>query len=209
MSSDLTIHNTPSADLIVQTAEQLGQAHRIATALVQTSFAPAHFKGKPEEAAAAILYGSQIGLDPMSSLQNIYVISGRPGLYARTMAAVVMAAGHKIWTVEEADGSVTVSGQRKGSDEVETVTWTMERAKLAGYTKNAKYQTDPRAMLYARAVGDVARRIAPDALLGMAHTVEEMQVVEAADVTVRRSAADILAEPDDTDEDTLPGGEPA
>lgn len=185
---------TTSMALIENTAASLGHAHKIATALVQTAFAPAHFKGKAEEGAAAILYGAQIGLDPLASLQNIYVISGRPALYARTMSAVVQAAGHRIWTEESTDAAVTVSGQRRGSDVVETVTWTPERAELAGYTSNKKYRTDPQAMLYARAVADVARRIAPDALLGLSYTVEEMQVVETTEAprARRQSAADVL-----------------
>jgi hypothetical protein len=207
-TTDLTTTDAPapvvthdSMALIETTAAALGQAHRVASALCQTAFAPAHFKGKPDEGAAAILYGAQIGLDPLASLQNIFVIGGRPALYARTMVAVVMAAGHKVWTVEESSQAVTVSGQRKGSDDVETVTWTIERAKLAGYTANKKYQTDPIAMLYARAAGDVARRIAPDALLGLTYTAEEMQVVEATDVTPRRertrrqTAAELLGSP--------------
>ncbi|MCZ4506609.1 hypothetical protein O4273_27765, partial [Rhodococcus ruber] len=33
----------------------------------------------------------------------------------------------------------------------------------------------PQSMLYARASGDIARRVAPDALLGMAYHVEELE----------------------------------
>ena len=47
---------------------------------------PAHFRGKPNEAAAAILYGDEIGFTPTQALQNLYVINGKPALYARAMA---------------------------------------------------------------------------------------------------------------------------
>src|SRR5690606_26985563 len=70
-------------------------------------------------------------------------------------------------------------GRRKGSSQMERVTWTTDMAQRAGYMTNSKYKTDPRSMLYARASGDVARRIAPDALLGMAHNVEELTISEA------------------------------
>jgi len=171
-----------TVSVIQETALELASAHRIATAIVSTQFAPAHFRGKPDDGAAAIMYGAAIGLDPLAALQNIYVIGGKPALYARTMVAVVMSHGHNIWTEgEPADTAVTVCGQRKGSDKVERITWTVERARKAGYTNNKKYDTDPQAMLYARASGDVARRIAPDALLGMAYTVEELQVQQAVE----------------------------
>ena len=164
------------AAMIEATAHALVDAHNIGTALCRTSFVPKHFQGKPEEAAAAILYGSAIEMDPITALQNVYVISGKPALYARTMVAIVLSKGHEIWTEEESDGSVTVAGRRKGSDKVERVTWTSEMANRAGYTSNAKYKTDARSMLYARASGDVARRIAPDALLGFSHNVEELRL---------------------------------
>ena len=119
------------AAMIEATAHALVDAHKIGTALCRTSFVPKHFQGKPEEAAAAILYGSAIDMDPITALQNVYVISGKPALYARTMVAIVLSKGHEIWTEEESDGSVTVAGRRKGSDKVERVTWTSEMANRA------------------------------------------------------------------------------
>lgn len=178
--SGVVLHAEQGTDMIARTAGQLGQAFQIAEAICGTQFAPQHFRGKPHDAAAAILYGSQVGLDPLTALQNLYVIGGKPALYARTMQAIVQAAGHAVWTEESTDDSVTVAGQRAGSEAVERVTWTIERAQTAGYTSNANYKKDPQAMLYARATGDVCRRIAPDALLGMAYTVEEMRVSTAA-----------------------------
>lgn len=201
---------------IEATARALVDAHKIGTALCRTSFVPKHFQGKPEEAAAAILYGAAIDMDPITALQNVYVIGGKPALYARTMVAKVLAKGHEIWTEEESDGSVTVCGRRKGSDKVETVTWTSEMANRAGYTSNAKYKTDPRSMLYARASGDVARRIAPDALLGFSHNVEELRIdpENVAPTTQQPSGlgAVLSQQPEPTEpaaETDLFGGEPA
>lgn len=179
----LPVMTTTGQAKIAATARALVDAHQIGTALCRTAFVPKHFQGKPDDAAAAILYGSTIDMDPVTALQNIYVIGGKPALYARTMVAIVMSHGHQVWTEEETDGTVTVAGQRKGSDKIERVTWTSEMAARAGYTSNANYKSNPRAMLYARASGDVARRIAPDALLGMAHNVEELTISEPWDGT--------------------------
>jgi hypothetical protein len=156
----------------------MDDAHRFATAICHSPFVPQHFAKKPADTALAILYGASVGFDPMTSVQQLYVIGGKPALYARAMVAIVLAAGHDIWTEDEGDNFVTVAGRRKGSDKITKVTWTTELAQQAGYTKNAKYKSEPRAMLYARASGDVARRIAPDALLGLAYNVEEMQLVD-------------------------------
>lgn len=179
-----------AVDLVVW-AERLSVAHRLASAICMTSFAPAHFRGKPDEGAIAIMYGAELGFTPTQAIQNIFVIGGRPGMYARQMAALVMSRGHRIWTVEKTDTAVTVAGVRRGSGNTEEVeTWTIERARKAGYTSNKKYDTDPQSMLYARAVGDVCRRIAPDVLAGLAYTVEELEAIpgELVPAPAERSA---------------------
>lgn len=178
-TTDIALPSTPTTgtvSLIQQTALELTAAHQIATAICGTSFVPTHFRGKPDECAVAILYGATVGFDPVTAIQQIFVIGGKPALYARAMVAIVLAQGHEIWTEEEAPGRVVVAGRRKGSERVTKVEWTSALAQQAGYTSNAKYKTDPRSMLYARASGDVARRIAPDALMGMAYNVEELEL---------------------------------
>ena len=72
----------PTGGRLVAWASSLAAAHKIGAALCNTSFVPATFKGKPEEAAAAILFGDEIGLTPTQALQSVYVISGKPALYA-------------------------------------------------------------------------------------------------------------------------------
>ena len=178
----------PTGGRLVAWAEGLAAAHRIGTALCQTSFVPQQFRGKPEEAAAAILYGDEIGFTPTQALQNIYVISGKPSMYARTMVALLLSHGHEVWTVEKTDAKVIVAGRRRGSSHTIEETWTTARAAKAGYTNNKKYQTDPQAMLYARAASDVCRQVAPDSLAGIAYSVEEMELdVPAPTVRVSRT----------------------
>lgn len=174
--NEVSTYRAPHGTIIHQTASDLSDALRIGTAIAGTAFAPKDFRGKGEDCAIAILYGQTIGLDPMTAIQQVFVIGGKPALYARAMVAIALAAGHEIWTEDESDGSVTVAGRRRGTDRVESITWTSEMATRAGYTSNPNYRTNARAMLYARASGDVARRVAPDALLGLAYNVEELQL---------------------------------
>lgn len=165
----------PGYDLIRATAQAMSDANAIATAVCRTEMVPAHFRGKPDDLTAAILYGATLGFDPMQSARQVYIVHGQAGLYARSMAALVLSAGHQVWTVESADDGVTVAGKRRGSEHVEQSTWTPRRAQLAGYTNNKKYDTDPQAMLYAKALSEVCRKIAPDVLNGV-YAVEELQM---------------------------------
>jgi hypothetical protein len=183
--------------LIMAAVEQFAAVEALAKALSSTAFVPEAFRGKPADTAAAIMYGAAVGLDPMTSVRSIHVIKGTPGLAARTMVAIAQSAGHRVWTVASSAQSVTVSGQRKGSPDVETVTWDIDRAKAAGYfDKNPNYKTIPEDMLYARAASSVVRRIASDALHGMDYSAEELRVIDHVDETAERpkreSAADLL-----------------
>ncbi|PRB78277.1 hypothetical protein CQ012_02490 [Arthrobacter sp. MYb214] len=171
--------NLPTSTGTIQLAEwaaELGAAHQLGTALCKTAFVPKDFMGKPEAAAAAILAGKSLGLDPMNALSNIFVVHGRPALYARTMTALVMAQGHEVVRTEATPESVTVAGRRKGQERWQEFTWTIDRAKTAGYTSNSKYQSDPIAMLTAKAQAEACRTIAPDVLAGMPYSAEEMEL---------------------------------
>lgn len=179
----------PTGGRLVAWASSLMAAKQIADALCTTTFAPAHFRSKPEDGAAAIMFGDEIGLSPTQALRSIYVINGTPSLYARQMVAIVLHHGHQVWTEEKSDAKVTVSGCRRGSNHIHSETWTTARARQAGYLSNKKYTSDPQAMLYARAAADVCRQIAPDALAGLAYTVEELEISDQPTTTVRRAPA--------------------
>ena len=183
------------AELMKQ-AEAISAAHKLATVLCNTAMVPATFKGKPDDAAAAILYGAEVGLKPQQALQQVFVVHGQPAIYARTMAALLKAKGYKFSTVESTDESVTVDGVSPRGER-ETSTWTIQRAKTAGYTSNKKYQTDPQAMLYAKAISEVARKLAPDVLLGIKYTAEDLELepvkATATRMDVQRGAEGVRA----------------
>lgn len=183
-------------------ADELQAAYALGEALCQTDFVPKDFKGKPHAAAAAIMAGKALGLDPMNSLSSIFVIHNKPALYARTMAAMVMQHGHELLRTVATPSEVTVMAKRKGQDEWQQFTWTIERAKTAGYTSNPLYQKDPIAMLTAKAQAEACRTIAPDVLNGVAvYSVEEHRLdkigkpVRPSGIT-QSSAEDITAAPE-------------
>jgi hypothetical protein len=188
----------PTGGRLESWARSMVAAKQIADALCNTTFAPQAFRGKPNDGAAAIMFGDEIGFTPTQALRSIHVISGTPGLYAKAMVALVQSHGHEVWTEKSADDEVVVCGRRKGSDHTEKVSWTTARARKAGYTSNKKYETDPQAMLYARASSDVCRRIAADALAGVAVSVEELELEGSPRTSrrVSRTTAEVVPMPE-------------
>lgn len=167
-------------------ARAMDTAFKLADAMCNTQLVPTIYRNKPQDGTAAILYGAELGLTPIQSLQQIFVVHGSPGIYARTMAALLKRRGYKIWTESTSDEAVTVMGTAPDGT-AEASTWTIERAEKAGYTSNKKYETDPQAMLYAKAVTEVCRKLAPEVLLGIA-TEDEVIEDDSAPIKVRNEA---------------------
>lgn len=191
--------------MLLAHAEMMDTAYRLAKPLVDTAMVPARFRGKAEDATAAILYGAELGLNPIQSLQRIIPIHGMPSLEARTMVALLKSRGYKVRTTAQTDDSVTVQGIDLEGDVYEA-TWTLERARKAGYVPekdertgkyktnangkligNEKYLTDPQAMLKAKAQAEVCRDMAPDVLLGISYTSEELESERFNDAAPQRA----------------------
>lgn len=191
--SAVSVLNTSSDALhrLGEWVEAARHAHQLVAPLVGTAFVPDAYKPKIDpratleqreearataiaNATAAVLQGITLGLDPMTALQQIYVVHGRPGMYTEIKVALVKSRGHEVWTEDISDTRAVVCGRRKGSEYVERVVITMDQARKAGWTSNQAYSKTPQDMLYARAAGRVCDRIAPDVLMGIA-SVEEIQ----------------------------------
>ncbi|UOE45508.1 recombinase RecT [Agromyces larvae] len=173
--SDVEVYE-PRASVVdlVEKAREMDAAYQIAQKLAPTAFVPASYRGKVAETAAAIVAGAELGLPLMAALRSIDIIDGTPALRAITLRALVIKAGHEIWVEESTSQRAIVKGRRVGSDHVAESTWTMDRAKKAELAGKKNWARYPEAMLIARATADVVRLIAPEVILGLPYTAEEV-----------------------------------
>lgn len=146
-----------------------------------TPFVPTAFRGKPEAVFAAILFGEELGIGPMQSLNSIHVIEGKPSMSPELMRALVARAGHRIDVKEATNERVTLWGKRCDNDSEATVTWTMDDAKQAGLAGRGAWKTYPRAMLLARATSELCRMVFADVVAGLSYTDEEVASVAGVD----------------------------
>lgn len=139
----------------------------LAMRIAGTAFVPKDLRGKPEATAAAMLYGREVGLPPMTALTQTHVIDGRPSMSAEAMRALILAAGHEVETLEHTSERVTMRGRRRGSETWTEVTWTYDMAREAGLIAKDNWRKYRRAMLAARCTADLARLVFPDVIHGM------------------------------------------
>lgn len=161
---------------IERQARAMAAAHQLGSALAGTDMVPRDYKGKPDNATAAILYGAELGLSAIQSLQNVFIVHGKPAMYARTMVALAINAGHQVGEIASSAESVTWFGKRGDTGQEFTAEWTIERAKQAEYLSNALYKKQPIEMLRAKAQTEVCRTLFADVLLGMAYSVEDLEL---------------------------------
>ncbi len=158
---------------LVLWAQEAEAAYSLAERIVATTFCPQQYRGKPAEAAAAMLAGAEVGLNPMASLRAFDSIQGTATPKALTMRAIAQSQGAQFVTESRSAQSVVMRARRRGG-EWERVEWTIGQARALGLAEKDNWKRQPQAMLEARATSQIARLVAADALLGMPYSSEEV-----------------------------------
>ena len=151
---------------------RLRGAAEYARYIADTDFVPLALRGNPAAIAAAILYGQEVGFEPMQSLAKIAVIKGRPTLYAEAQRGLVTSRGHELWFDESTTTRAIAAGRRAGSDRIGRITFTMDDAKRAGLAGGEAWRRYPAEMLRARASAALCRAMFADVIGGMPATEE-------------------------------------
>ena len=159
----------------------------------QTPFVPKGLQGKPESVLACVLYGAELGLGPMQSLNSIHVIEGRTAMSPELMRAMVARHGHRIDVVENSNVACELKGSRVDTGSTATVRWTIDDARAANLAGKDNWKKYPRAMLMARATSELCRILFPDIVAGLSYTPEEVASIAGVEYV----PADVR--PDDSD----------
>lgn len=146
--------------------------------VAQSSLIPAEYRGKPADIVWAMDIGDALGVPYTQVMQSMVVARGKMTMSADLMSAVVRRAGHRLRLREDGD-SVTATLIRTDDTDYEfTVTWDKAKAQAAGlWGSRGPWQQYPRQMLRARAITEVCRQGASDALAGTVYTPEELDSV--------------------------------
>lgn len=148
-------------------------AKTLAQDIYKTEFVPQALRGNGPAVLACVMAGAELGLGPMTSLQLIDVIQGRPALSPEGQRALVLRAGHRIVPREMSATACTVWGKRTDTGDELTVTFTMDDAERAGLTGKQNWRQYPDSMLLARATAKLCRALFADVASGIGSYVPE------------------------------------
>lgn len=180
----------------------LDEAYRLAKNLALADSLPKALKGKSADVLAIILYGLELGLAPMQSLQAIYVVKGKPQISGQTWTSLARRAGHKVVWGERSNTSATVTITRADDPENPlTETFTIKDAAAAGLCsiqedgsvrsrsqsgEKLPWETYTRTMLCNRAISNAGKLQCPEVALGFAIEGDMDYIPDAEPLVVTR-----------------------
>jgi hypothetical protein len=127
------------------------------------------------QAVVKILAGRELGLSPLESMTNIYIVNGKVALQAKVIAALIKKSGKYDYQIEKQDNEECTIAffQKDGTlKEIGKSTFTIKDAAKAGIINKDSWKNYPKNMLFARALSNGARFYCPDVY--SAYTPEEL-----------------------------------
>ena len=173
--------------------KDLSEAMQLAKLIAESDLAPKDFRNKPGNVLIAVQMGAEIGLSPMSAIQSIAVINGKPSLYGDVGKAILLSNGFVI----EEDGAETIKAKGFATCKITRQghppcirTFGIDDAKKAKlWDKDGPWKQYPERQMAWRAFWFAARDIGADVLKGLAGAEEVVDLPEI-DVTPKGGTAD-------------------
>jgi len=138
------------------------------------------------QAVVKILAGRELGLAPLESMTNIYMVNGKVALQAKIIGSLIKKSTKYDYVVDKLDNnecsmtfySLEWVKQENGESvfsrrEIGKSTFTIKDAALAGIVNKDVWKNYPRNMLFARALSNGARWYTSDVFCG--YTAEELE----------------------------------
>lgn len=196
-----------SDDIKLSGFNTVGDALSFAKLLIDSKLIPSTLK-TPDAVVAVILQGRELGFGPITSVNNINNIQGKPTLGVHAIAAKLAQAGLTYQLIKDYEPETKTDAEGKETivDRVTTfrffrmwngrviendVSYRWSEATKAGYTTKDNWLKMPRIMMRTRALTVGARLVAPEAILGLYETSEladakdvNYSVTEEGEVTV-------------------------
>ena len=192
----------PSESIYTST-QAFNNLFKIGNVLSKTQLVPDNYRNKPEDCTIAIDIANRSGMSPLSVMQNLYVVKGKPQWSGQACIAMIRASKEfehvKLVMVGERgtdDWGCYFKAVDKSDGEVVTGTLvTIKMAKDEGwYDKpGSKWKSMPEQMLQYRAASFFARVHMPNTLMGF-HVEGEVEDISAPDKVAPEEPLKIMKE---------------
>lgn len=162
-----------STELVRSTGQELADKQEYAIAMAGSNLLPKSYQGNPANLLFALEYASALNVEPIHAITSIHVINGKPSASADLMAATVRRAGHRLRVTGDDTYAEAILIRADDPDFEFRARWDIAKARQANLN-TPTWKNYPGAMLRSRAITEVIRAGAPDAMFGLTYTPEEL-----------------------------------
>lgn len=165
----------------------MGNKVEYAQTLSHSGLLPKHFQNNPANLLFAIEFAEALGMKPIHAITSVHVINGKPSASADLIGTMVRRAGHRLRVVGDDTFAEATLIRNDDPDFEFKARWDMARAKQANLN-TPTWKAYPGAMLRSRAITEVCRAGAPDAMHGIQYSTEELESLGGAPKAATSSA---------------------
>jgi hypothetical protein len=132
------------------------------------------------QAIVKVLAGREIGLSPLESMMNLYIVKNRIAANSKVVSSLIKKSKGYDYSIEKLDNEECVIAFYKISgagqkEELGKSTFMIKDAAKAGIVNKDNWKNYPRNMLFARAIANGARWFCPDVYCG--YVEEELETI--------------------------------
>lgn len=133
------------------------------------------------QAVVKILAGQEIGLSPLESMMNFYIVKNRVTATAKVIAALIKKSQYD-YQIEKLDNEECCLIFFKNDKEIGKSAFSLKDAARAGIINKDNWKNYPRNCLFARALTNGSRWYCPDVYCGYAtEEIEELNIETTPD----------------------------
>lgn len=158
------------------------------------------------QAVVKILRGRELGIGPVSALEQVHVIQGKTALGAGLIGALIKRSGRYDYRIVRLDDSCCEIAFFEHGKEIGRSKFTIDDARRADLLSKDTWRKYPRNLLMARALSNGARWYCPDVFGGAIYTPEELREEQVVDVEVAEPVAESTPETEELAE--VPASDP-
>ena len=204
MTTEITKTTIESESSIYHSADSFEFAQRQAKSLCQSQLVPTQYQGQQglSNCLVALEMSKRMNLSPLTVMQNLNIIHGKPSWSAQFIASTIMSCGRfsNFDYLVKGQGETLevqcVATRLEDKKQVKGSAVSMRMARQEGWTKNSKYSSMPELMLRNRAATFFGRQYIPDLLLGV-QTSEEVIDIEPEPINVSESSVQVESKQED------------
>jgi hypothetical protein len=178
---------------VITLSKELQESMSLGDVFVQSGMFP-DLKSQAQ-AVVKILAGRELGLSPLQSMTDIYMVNGKVALQSKLIASLIKKSGKYDYHIDKLDNEECIISFFQLNGKMEKIgesAFSIKDAARAGIVNKESWKNYPRNMLFSRAISNGARLYCADVIT--AYTPEEVEDIKIIPAEKPKETIEITVE---------------